>query len=164
MNAGKSRTWGRMRIAGAALLFYCISPLASAANVTATITWINPTTGCTVGVTPCDNKPLPQTGPGALTAIKIYISPASIPLTSTMAPSFVLPPPGNPVPTQYVYTGAEGSTIFVRAKACNMTTATATTPAKELCSPFSNEASKQLPMLDAVPNAPTGVTISISLT
>lgn len=52
------------------------------------LSWTLPTTGCTVGVTPCDNKPL--TGADALTAIDVYISTAPIPDSFSGPPTVTL--------------------------------------------------------------------------
>jgi hypothetical protein len=132
-----------------------LSLLAFTANAqtvpgSATYTWTLPTTGCTVGVTPCDNKPL--TGADALTGIEVYISTSPIPDNSTMAPTLTL----GPTATTAVYstTVANGSTLYARFKGKNASFGSSPT--------FSAQVSK-LVALPVSPGVPTNITITLQI-
>jgi hypothetical protein len=134
------------------ILFALVWPMPSHAQatdipVTVVIRWTNPTTGCTPNVTPCDNSPL--TGAQALTETRIYGSQATIPDNTTAQPVGVVAAPG----TQYTWNTSApvGASLFVRAKSCNA----------GACSVLSGQASK--PVVMAVPNAPGGITITITI-
>jgi hypothetical protein len=115
--------------------------------VTVVVRWTNPTVGCTPNVTPCDNAPL--TGPQALTETRIYGSRTAIPDNTTAQPVGTVAAPG----TQYTWntTAPVGSSLFIRAKSCNTAA----------CSVLSGQATK--PVVLAVPNAPEGITITITI-
>src|SRR5678815_413258 len=100
-------------------LLFLLPGLASAASIT--VNWTNPTTAE-------DGTAL--TGAQAITAVKVYLSTATIADTSSMAETVSLPA-GTSTTTQ-TFTAAAGQTIFVRVKVCNAAG----------CSVFSNQASK----------------------
>lgn len=127
-----------------ALLFVGVAQ-AQTAQGFATISWTLPT---------LDTNGQPLTGANALTSVQLFISPTSIASGSAMAPSVTLPSAGGTIPPNYTYTGVSGSTIFVRAKACNAAG----------CSVLSTQASAVLPFPSAPPAPPTSVTITLSVT
>lgn len=110
--------------------------------------WTLPTTGCTAGITPCDNAPL--TGAAALTAVEAYISTSPIPDSSSMAPTLTLGP--GATTATYSTTVANGSTLYARFKAVNANGK----------SGFSAQVSKLI-VLPVVPNVPTSVTVTIQV-
>jgi hypothetical protein len=77
--------------------------------------WTLPLTGCTVGVTPCDNKPL--TGAAALTGVEVFVSTSPIPEEPTVAPTATISASG----TTHAWAGpvANGSTLYARFRAVN---------------------------------------------
>lgn len=111
------------------------------------LNWTLPTTGCTVGVTPCDSKPL--TGSSALTSVQVFVSGSPILDTSTMIPTATLAP--GATTGQVTMSVTNGSTLYARIKACNTT-----------CGPFSAQVSKLI-SLDITPGVPTSVTITIQI-
>lgn len=132
----------------AGLLFLAASANAQAVPGSAKFTWALPTTGCTVGVTPCDNAPL--TGADALTSIQVFVSTSPIADTSTLTPALTL---GGGVTTGTATLNVtNGQTLYGRVKACNA----------KGCSGFSVQVSKVV-KLDVVPNVPTSVTIEIQI-
>ena len=133
----------------AALALLCLGFAAHAQTVTGKLdlSWQLPTTGCTVGVTPCDNSPL--TGTSALTAVNVYISTSPIPDNSTMAPTLAL----GPAVTTATHTMqvTNGATLYARVRAINSAGA----------SGFSNQVSKLI-TLPVTPGVPTSVTITLT--
>ncbi len=129
------------------------TPSGDVAYASLTINWALPTAGCSVGVTPCDGKPL--TGSDALTGVEVYVSGAPIPDGSSMAPTATLAAGA----TSAVQTlqAAAGSTLYVRVKAVNANGK----------SPFSVQGSAVVPTpapKPVVPGAPTSITIQLTLT
>lgn len=127
-----------------------MAAVANAQTVPGTIkmSWTLPTTGCTVGVTPCDNKPL--TGADALTSVQVFVSTSPIADASTMAPTLTLGP-GATTGTATI-SAVNGATLYGRIKAC--------TAAK--CGGFSAQVSQTV-KLDIQPGVPTNVTIEIQI-
>ena len=123
----------------AALLgFLALVQTANAQTVTAEadVSWTLPTTDTLGG---------PLTGSNALTKVQLYVSTSPIADDTTMTPIELAPGA-----TTYAYEQAvpNGSTVYVRLKACNA-----------VCSGFSSEASKEIRV--SVPNVPTGVTVTL---
>lgn len=116
------------------------------------VSWTLPTTGCTQGVTPCDNVPLGTAG--ALTGVEVYISTAPIPDNSSMSPTLTLP--AGATTGTHTLQVANGATLYARVKARNGATPNS-------LSPFSVQVSK-LVSLPVTPNAPTSVTIELTIT
>lgn len=142
-----------MTLALLMILFALVWPMPSHAQstdipVTVVIKWVNATTGCTPNVTPCDNAPLG--GASALTETRVYGAQATIPDTTTAQPVATVAAPG----TQAIWntTAPVGASLFVRARHCNAFG----------CSNLSGTASK--PVVGPIPNAPGGITITITLT
>lgn len=125
--------------------------IASAQTVSGSmkLTWTLPTTGCTTGVTPCDNKPL--TGADALTGIDVYVSAAPIPDSFSGAPTATLA--AGAVTTTVTVPATNGGTLYARLKARNASGA----------SPFSGQVSKLI-VLPVTPGVPTNITIEITIT
>lgn len=138
-----------MRVIAGLLLFFAFAASAQTVPGSVGLEWTLPTVGCTVGVSPCDNRPL--TGAAALTAIEVYISTSSIPDNSIMAPTLTL----GPAVTTATHTMqvANGATLFVRLKARNAGGV----------SPFNVQASKVV-TAPVVPGVPSSVTITITIT
>ena len=134
------------------LVVLFLLPLPSIAQTvpgSATYTWVLPTTGCSVGATTCDNKPL--TGNDALTAIEAYISTSPIGDSSNMAPTLTLG--ASATTATYTTTIANGSTLYARFKAVNSTGRGG----------FSAQVSKLI-TLPVLPGIPTNVTVTIQIT
>ena len=110
--------------------------------------WTLPTTGCTTGVTPCDNVAL--TGAKALTAIEVYISTSPIADTSTMAPTLTLAA-GATTATHSMQV-ANGATLYARLKAVNA----------DGKSGFTVQVSKVV-NAPVLPTVPTNVTITLTI-
>ena len=110
--------------------------------------WVLPTTGCTTGVTPCDNTPL--TGAKVLTGIEVYISTSPIADTSTMAPTLTLA--AGATTATHTMTVSNGATLYARVKALNV----------DGKSPFSPQTTKVI-ALPVVPGAPSSVTIELTI-
>ena len=113
------------------------------------LTWVNPTAGCTVGVSPCDNKPLGTAN--ALTAVNVYISTSPIPDSTSMAPTLALGP--GVTTTTHTMQVTAGTTLYARIRAINSSGA----------SPFSVQVSKLIEF-PVTPNMHPGVTIILTLT
>lgn len=111
--------------------------------------WTLPTTGCTTGVSPCDNAPL--TGTAALTGVEVYISTSPIPDSSLMAPTLTLP--AGATTASHTMQVANGSTLYVRTKAVNGSGKSA----------FSVQSTK-LVQVPVIPGVPTNVTITLTIT
>lgn len=128
--------------AAAAMLLLCFVGIATAQTAPRQIKvdWQLPTLA---------NDGTPLTGPQALTQIQVFMATATIPNTSTMAPTFTLA--AGAVTTTQTFTVPVGGTAYIRLKACNAAG----------CSDFSNESSKAFPA--TVPNPPTNLTITIVL-
>lgn len=131
------------------LLLFGAPVLAQSVSGVVNIAWTLPTTGCTAGVSPCNNKPL--TGADALTGVKVYVSTAPISDTTILAPVATLGP--GVTTTTYTTNVTNGSTIYVRVRATNASGD----------GPLSNQAS-QVVALPVLPGVPTSVTISITIT
>jgi hypothetical protein len=140
-----------LTFAVAALVVGLYAPAANAQAVpgSAVYNWTLPLTGCTVGVTPCDNKPL--TGVDALTGVEVYISTSSIADNSTMAPTLSLA--AGATTATYTTTVTNGSTLYARFRAVNA----------HGRSPFSTQATK-LVSLPVLPGVPTAITVEIRIT
>jgi predicted phage tail protein len=111
------------------------------------LAWELPTTGCTSGISPCDNAPL--TGPDALTAINVYISTSPIPDNTAMAPTLAL---GAVTTVKHTMQVKDGDTIYARVRAVNSSGP----------SVFSGQVSKVI-KLPVVPGVPTNVTITLTI-
>lgn len=120
-----------------AALAALVSLQASAAE-TLRLQWTNPTTSI-------DGVPL--TGPNAITAIEVYCATSPIADDATIAPIATL---GAVATGQVSMSVNRGDTIYCRVKAVNASGK----------SPFSNMASKQIP-LSTIPNAPTELRIDL---
>lgn len=154
LSAFRSLSWPA-RI-GVVLLVLCTllslgMSIASAQTVSGSmkLSWTLPTTGCTVGVTPCDNKPL--TGADALTAIDVYISTAPIPDSFSGPPTVTLT--AGAITTTQTVPATNGGTLYARLKARNASGA----------SPFTAQVSKSI-VLPVTPGVPTNITIEITIT
>jgi len=124
--------------------------VASAQTVPGTlqISWTNPTHGCVIGVTPPACSPL--TGENALTAINVYVDTQPIPDDYAGAPTITLT--GSATSTTHTMQVANGTTLYVRARAVNEAGA----------SEFSNQASKLI-AVDLLPGVPADVTIVLEI-
>ena len=133
----------------AAVALLCLGFAAQAQTVTGKLDlrWTLPTTGCTVGVTPCDNAPL--TADSALTAVNVYISTSPIPDNSSMAPTLALGP--SVTTATHTLQVTNGATLYARVRAINSAGA----------SGFSNQVSKPI-VLPVAPGVPSGVTITLT--
>jgi hypothetical protein len=136
-----------------ALVFGCllaVSSLAIAQTVPGSLSlgWTLPTTGCTVGVSPCDNTPL--TGARALTGVQVWISTAPIPDNFAGAPTLTLS--GASTTASHTINVPNGTRLYARLKAVNA----------QGTSPFSTQVDK---VIDApvAPGVPTQVTINIEI-
>lgn len=123
----------------------CAAPLWAA---DANIRLVLPTAGCSVGVTPCDNKPL--TGAYALTKIEILVSTSPIPDNTTAPPTLTLAPTATTGKASV--TARNGDTLYTRMRACNAGECSALTAA--VLTPV---------VLNVIPNIPTSVTVEIVL-
>lgn len=117
--------------------------------------WTLPTTVCTVGVTPCDNKP--ATGADALTAVHVWIS------TSPIVPDATV---GNGLPTAaptltlaagvttatHTMQVTAGQTLYARIAVRNQYTNSA----------LSTQVTKLITVA-STPNVPTNVTIELTI-
>lgn len=119
------------------LVLFALAPIFAHA-ATATINWTSP-------VSATDGSPL--TGAQAITSYQVWVSTATIPTVTTMAPTVTIT--GTATTTTQSITVLPGGTIYARVKACNSAG----------CSDFSAEASKALPV--TVPNPPTNVTVTL---
>lgn len=119
------------------VLLFMLPGLTQAASLT--VDWVNP-------ITAQDGTPL--TGSQVITSIQVFLATSSIGDTSTMAPTVTLT--SLVTTTNQTFAANPGQTIYVRLKVCNAAG----------CGPFSNQASKLVPI--SVPGMPTSVTITIT--
>lgn len=129
------------------ILFALVWPLPSHAQQVPgklNLSWTLPTTGCIDFAKPETCGPL--TGSGALTEVRVYISPQPIPANFAGAASITLAPTATTA--QHTQTVPNGSTLYVRVRVCNSSG----------CSAISNQAEKliDVPLL---PGAPVVVSI-----
>lgn len=123
------------------LLFACGHAYTQAnVPVSAVVSWTLPTMTA-------DGSPL--TGGNALTAVQVFASSTAIADGSTVQPTATLAPTA--ATWTYTTTAPNGSTLYFRAKACNVGG----------CSPFSNQATKAVTV--SVPGAPAGVAVTVSV-
>lgn len=115
---------------------------------TVNLSWTLPTTGCTPGVSPCDNKPL--TGVDALTGVDVYIATATIPTNTTMLPTLQLG--ATATQTTHTMQVTNGGSLFIRLK---VRTA-------RVVSGFTNEVTKVIEV-PVTPGVPTNVTITLTI-
>lgn len=120
---------------------------AQTAQADASFSWVLSTTGCSVGISPCDNKPL--TGANALTRVEAFFSTSPIPDSPTTTP-VVLSAAATTTTTTLSVTN--GGSIYGRFRECTAT----------LCSDLSAQAVKPI-TLDVKPGVPTSVTIQITI-
>ena len=137
-------TWAALILAG------IITSCAQAQTVPgkADLSWDAVTTGCTLGITPCNNVPL--TAAEVVTGYEIYASTSPIPDTSTAAPIATVT--GSVVTFAYTTTVTNGQTLYFRLKAVNVVGKGG----------FSNQATKLI-SLQVLPNVPTSVTITLTI-
>lgn len=131
--------------AGLALaLIFIISTAAAAqpANVpvTALVSW---------GLPPTTTAGEPLTGGNALTEMRLYAASAAIADASTMQPTATLA--ASATTWTYSTSAPNGSTLYVRAKACNVGG----------CSAFSQQATKAVQV--NAPGVPTGTMITMTV-
>ncbi len=88
------------------------------------------------------------TGTDALQKVQLWVRTASIPDADT-APTVVLP--GTPTTYQWTGTIANGSTLYVRAKACNA-----------VCGAMTPQMTRMIQV--AVPNVPDNVAVTVTVT
>lgn len=143
-------------LAAAAML--ALAPLSQAAEGTAKLSWINPTTGCTTnpdgtlkgGV--CDNVPL--TGDAALTELQVFadikaIVAGALPVPVKLGPGLTT--------TSVTKTVKNGDTLYFRMKACNGPVDA------RVCSDLSMQASKVIVVPDVKPGVPSSLSIAITV-
>lgn len=131
----------------AGLLAYGIA-IAQTVPGKADLSWSAVTTGCTIGITPCDGVPL--TPEWAITGYEIYASTSPIPDTSTAVPVATVVPGTLTFP--YITQVTNGQTLYFRLKAVNAAGK----------SQFSVEKSKLI-KLPVLPGVPTSVTITLTI-
>lgn len=138
------------RLIVAAALCLLLTGVAMAQTVPGSLTlrWTLPTTGCSIGVTPCDNKPL--TGNSALEAVHVWISTSPIPDTPTGAPTLTLA--AGATTATHTLQVANGATLYARVSARN--------PAGD--SPLSAQVTK-IVSVPVLPGVPTNVTIELTI-
>lgn len=134
-----------------------IVPRADAQTVSGSLrlNWTLPTTGCTTGVTPCDNRPL--TGAGALDGVLVWISTSPIvpdPLVNnglpTAAPTLTLA--GSAATATHTMQVTAGQTLYARIAVRNASSTSA----------LSAQLTKVID-LPIVPGVPTNVTIQLTI-
>lgn len=113
-----------------------------------TLRWTLPTTGCTPGITPCDNRPL--TGTAALQAVHVWISTSPIPDAPTGAPTLTLA--AGAATATHTMQVTNGQTLYARVSARN--------PAGD--SALSNQVTRVV-SLPVIPGVPTSVTIELTI-
>jgi len=138
----------RKLIFGALALLMTCAAVAQTVPGAANYSWTLPTTGCTVGVTTCDNKPL--TGADALTGLEIFISTSAIPDAPSGNPTLTLGP--GQTTTTYTTTVPNGSTIYMRMRAVNST-------GKSI---LTNAVTKVV-NAGVIPGVPTNVTVTFQI-
>ncbi len=114
-----------------------------------TLRWTLPTTGCTIGVTPCDSRPL--TGTAALQAVHVWISTSPIPDSPSGAPTLTLS--ATATTATHTLQVTAGQTLYARVSVRN--------PSGD--SPLSNQVTRLI-TLPVLPNMPTNVTIELTIT
>lgn len=115
-----------------------------------TLTWTNPTTGCSQGVTPCDNKPL--TGADALTGVDVFLVAAASPPAAPPATPFVSLSATTTTTTQSLPVRS-GDTIYAWVRANNAA----------FKGMMSNRVASGVVTFPVVPGVPSGVTIQLNL-
>lgn len=113
-----------------------------------TLRWTLPTTGCTVGVTPCDNRPL--TGTDAIQGVSVWIGTSPILAQPTGAPTLTLP--AGATTATHTLQVTNGQTLYARVSARTGTSNGV----------LSNQVSKLI-ALPVQPGAPTSVTIELTI-
>lgn len=123
--------------------------LAKAATIPLKITITPPTTGCTVGITPCNNAPL--TGTDALTGAEVYLSKSPIPNVAPSPATLVLA--AGVYAAQYSMSAENGETIYMRTRVQNSSGFSAL--GKELTYPVK---------IGVIPNPPPATTLTTAET
>jgi hypothetical protein len=144
----KRKAWAVISVAFL-LLFaaWCASAQTTDVPVTAVVQWSNPTTGCTPGVTPCDNVPLG--GPTAITELQLFASQATIPSATGAVPAAKLP--ATATSHSYSTTAPAGATLYFRVRACNAFG----------CGVLSTEGSRKI--VGPLPGSPTGTAVTVTV-
>jgi hypothetical protein len=139
------------RLIVAAALCLLLTGVAMAQTVPGSLTlrWTLPTTGCSIGVTPCDNKPL--TGSAALEAVHVWISTSPIPDAPAGAPTLTLA--AGVTTATHTMQVANGATLYARVSARNSAGD----------SPLSAQVTKVV-AVPVRPGVPTNVTIELTIT
>jgi len=140
---------------------YAFAPShAEAAEGTAKLSWVNPTTGCTLnddgtlkgGV--CDNVPLVDDD--ALTELRVYVDTKAITAATaaTLTPAKLGP---TLTTTNVSKTVRNGDTLYFRMTACNGP------DTARVCSELSGQASKLIKLPKVKPGVPTQMGIAITV-
>lgn len=108
------------------------------------VTWTAPTTG--------SNGTIPLTGANAITSYEVFASTAPLTAVPSSAPLATVAP--GATTASGTLTVASGSTLYVYVVACDSTG----------CSGLSPAATKTVPYPNTVPDVPTTVTVTITIT